>query len=69
MTMSNYPDGVTEENAPWNNPEPWEREECYTCKWCRKVKDEDFYLCTYPDLDELEYTNQENDACDSWEAE
>ena len=37
--MGNYPDGAydADPRAPWNQPDPWDGEECGTCRYCGMV--------------------------------
>ena len=69
--MSNvYPAGVTENNAPWNLPEPWEEETCWSCKhfiWISYQVDRDgiHKLANGEEVCVIDYDNGEIYSCDA----
>ena len=65
----NYPDGLSEGSAPWNQPEQWESEVCGTCCKCVDVELADGLEVQGCYMDGKVYQVQKNDAaCEEWAA-
>lgn len=68
----NYPDSTydCDPRAPWNRPDPWEGEECGTCRYCGMVGH--ISICTAGccidgDPDGYEIVHPRDEACESYE--
>lgn len=67
----NYPPGVfnSTQDAPWNQPDPWEDMECRDCIYCTEVKllsRKRILVCTFDDSLLME-VNGDQQACDGFE--
>ena len=64
--MSNYPDGISEVNAPWNACDPWVGRECCECSRCKSVDKGEEFVCVY-DIDDIVTVDPRQAACEGFE--